>query len=398
MKQKKKWIKPWHRPIRNAAFIFFKPYSEWKYNISIEKFKNPENRPFLILMNHQTGFDQFFIGMAVDAPVYYLATEDIFSLGWISRLLSFLVAPIPIKKQTTDLNAIKTCVRVAKEGGTIALFPEGNRTFHGKTLYFKPSVIKLIRLLKLPVAIFRLEGGYGTHPRWSDVVRKGSMRVYPSKIIEPEEYASFSDDFFYETLQKELYVDETTSDALFYHKKNAEYMERFLYVCPDCGLTTFKTKNDVITCEKCHQMIQYLPNKQLQGLSKPFCFRTIGDWYDYQCSYVHGLNLHTFLEEPMFQDIVTIFRVVLYKYKKKLKKNVIISLYGNRIVIDNTCMDFDSIHSITVLGKNKLNIYLDDLVFQLRGNKSFNALKYVNIYFHYHNLKKGENHGQFLGL
>ena len=61
-------------------------------------------------------------------------------------------------------------------------------------------------------------------------------------------------------------------------------------------------------------------------------------------------------------------------------------------------MDYDSIHSITVLGKNKLNIYTDDQVFQLKGGKSFNALKYVNIYFHYHNLKKGEKDEQFLGL
>ena len=222
MKKKKNWIKPWHGIVRNIAFAILEPYAKWKYNVSIEKLKNPENRPFLILMNHQTAFDQFFIGMAVDGPVYYLATEDIFSLGWISRLLDFLVAPIPIKKQTTDLKAIKSCVKVAKEGGTIALFPEGNRTFHGKTLHFKPSIVKLIRLTKLPVAILRAEGGFGVQPRWSDVVRRGKMRVYPSLIIEPKEYESLSDDDFYETLKKELYVDETDSDTFFYHKKSAE--------------------------------------------------------------------------------------------------------------------------------------------------------------------------------
>ena len=80
--------------------------------------------------------------------------------------------------------------------------------------------------------------------------------------------------------------------------------------------------------------------------------------------------------------------------------NAMISLYGNRVVIDNTSLTFDSIHSLTVLGKNKLNIYTEDQVFQLKGSKSFNALKYVNIYFHYQNTKKGdvENYEQFLGL
>ena len=28
-------------------------------------------------MNHQTSFDQFFIAMAFDGPIYYIATEDI---------------------------------------------------------------------------------------------------------------------------------------------------------------------------------------------------------------------------------------------------------------------------------------------------------------------------------
>lgn len=398
MKKKTKWTKPWHGPVRNIAYAVLSPYAKWKYHISIEKLKNPENRPYLVLMNHQTAFDQFFIGMAVDGPVYYIATEDIFSLGWISRLLDFLVAPIPIKKQTTDLKAIKNCVKVAKEGGTIAIFPEGNRTFHGKTLHFKSSIVKLIRLVKLPVAIMRVEGGYGVQPRWSDVVRKGSMCVYPARIIEPEEYEVLSDEVFYEQLQKELYVDETVSDALFYHKKNAEYMERFLYVCPDCGLTTFKTKDDIIECEKCHQRIQYLPNKKLQGVSATFPFDNIGSWYDYQCNYIHSLDLNKYLAQPMYEDKVKVFQVVLYKYKRLLKRNSNLQLYGDRILVDHICLDFDSIHSITVLGKNKLNIYTENQVFQLKGNKSFNALKYVNIYFHYNNLRKGENYEQFLGL
>lgn len=398
MKKKNTWMKPWHGLVRNVACAILEPYTKWKYHISIEKLKNPEKRSYLILMNHQTAFDQFFIGMAFDGPVYYLATEDIFSLGWLSRLLDFLVAPIPIKKQTTDLKAIKNCVKVAKEGGTLALFPEGNRTFHGKTLHFKSSIVKLIRLIKLPVVIMRVEGGYGIHPRWSDVVRKGAMHAYPARIIEPEEYDILSDEDFYEILQKELYVDETNSDTLFYHKKNAEYMERFLYVCPDCGLTTYNSKNDIVTCEKCHQKIQYLPNKKLNGISKPFPFKTIGEWYDYQCDYIRSLDLQPYLDQPMYSEIVKVFQVVLYKYKKLLKKNATLQLFGNKILLDDLCLDFDSIRSITVLGKNKLNIYTDDLVFQLKGNKSFNALKYVNIYFHYNNLRKGENHEQFLGL
>ena len=215
MKQKKTWTKKRHGIITDILRAIIAPYTTLRYGIKVEKFREEKERQYLIVMNHQTGFDQFFVAMAFKQPVYYIATEDIFSLGWISRVLSWLVAPIPIKKQTTDLQAVKNCAKVAKEGGTIALAPEGNRTYSGETAYIKPSIIKLIRVLRLPVAVFRIEGGYGIQPRWSDVVRKGKMRAYVSRIIEPEEYKSLSDDELVELVQKELYPGVSSNTCLF---------------------------------------------------------------------------------------------------------------------------------------------------------------------------------------
>ena len=89
--------------------------------------------------------------MTLKGTVYYMATEDIFSNGWISKVIKYLVAPIPIKKQTTDISAVMTCIRLAREGGTIALAPEGNRTYHGRTLYMKPGIASLVKKLGLPL-------------------------------------------------------------------------------------------------------------------------------------------------------------------------------------------------------------------------------------------------------
>ena len=100
------------------------------------------------MMNHQTPFDQFFVGMSFRQPVYYVATEDIFSLGWLSDLLRWLVAPIPIKKQTTDVQAVMNCIKVVREGGNIAIAPEGNRTYSGKTEYMNNSIAPLAKKLK----------------------------------------------------------------------------------------------------------------------------------------------------------------------------------------------------------------------------------------------------------
>ena len=128
--KKKKWIKPRHRVVRNILNATLGTYTKLRYGIKVERFREQQDRPYLILMNHQTAFDQFFIGMAFSGSVYYLASEDLFSNGWVSSLIRYLVAPIPIQKQTTDVKAIMTCLRVAREGGSIVMAPEGNRTYN----------------------------------------------------------------------------------------------------------------------------------------------------------------------------------------------------------------------------------------------------------------------------
>ena len=66
---------------------------------------------------------------------------------FVGKLLKFLLNPIPFKKASTDFTILRTCRQVASEGGSIAIFPEGNRTYSGKTEYIKPSTIKMMKFL-----------------------------------------------------------------------------------------------------------------------------------------------------------------------------------------------------------------------------------------------------------
>ncbi|MBE6995753.1 MAG: 1-acyl-sn-glycerol-3-phosphate acyltransferase [Ruminococcaceae bacterium] len=398
-KKRKKWVCFRHRVVRNLLLPVLGTYCRLRFGVKVERFAQQGDRQYLVMMNHQTSADQFFVSMAFRKHVYYIATEDIFSLGWISKVIRYLVAPIPIKKQTTDLQAVKTCIQVAREGGTIALAPEGNRTYSGKTEYIKPSIVKLARALKLPVAIFRIEGGYGVQPRWGDGTRKGRMRAYVSRVIEPEEYGALSDEEFIALIRQELYVNEAVADACYTNGKLAEYLERAMYVCPDCGLTTFESCGDCITCKTCGKQVRYLPSKELEGVAAPFPFRFVNDWYEYQTDFVSKLDLAPFGETAMYRDTARLSQVHLYRHKEVLERETGICLYGDRIEIgENLVMPFEDISAVSVLGRNKLNIYHNGTVYQLKGDKRFNALKYVNIYYHYKNINEGREDGKFLGL
>lgn len=400
--KKKKWIKKRHKVIRDILSVFFGPYIKLKYNIKIQKCREADNRPMLILYNHQTAYDQFFVGLAFKKPLYYVASEDIFSMGATSRLIKFLVEPIPIKKQTNDARAVINCIRVAKEGGSIAIAPEGNRTYSGKTEYIKPSIASLAKHLGLPIALFVIEDGYGVHPRWADKVRRGKMRAGVSRIIYPEEYMEMTDDALLEEIRLGLYRNEGAPSGVFKSAHLAEYLERAIYVCSDCGLSTFESHGDIIECKRCRKKARYTETKELCGVDCKFPFKYVNEWYDYQCSYVNSLDTLSFSDEPIYTEECDISEVILYDRKMPIKDGVKISLFKDKISvfgegIDLT-FDFASTGAVTVLGKNKLNVYFGGKVYQIVGSARFCALKYVNLYYRYQNQTKESENAEFLGL
>ena len=397
-KKKKKWIYPRHQVVRNLLYLVMYPYCRLKFGVKIERMKDQQNRPYLILLNHQMVFDQFLVGMAFKGPIYYVATEDIFSLGWVSSIIRYLIAPIPIKKQTTDVQAVRTCYKVAKEGGTIAIAPEGNRTYSGKTEHMNPAIASLAKTLNLPIAFFRIEGGYGVQPRWCDKARRGKMRGYFSRVIMPEEYKEWSNDELYHVIQKELHVNEAKVTTNYYHRKNAEYMERLFYVCPHCGLSIFESHGDKVACKTCNREYQYLATKELKGVGFDSQFRFVNDWYEYQKDFVNKLDINEYIDQPMYSEQASFSEVIVYKNKKMIRENAVVELYGDRVLIDDNVFPFAEITAASVLGRNKLNIYYDKKVYQLKGSKRFNAIKYVHMYYRYKNVNKGEGNEQFLGL
>lgn len=402
-KKNERWMKFRHRIITELLRFPFAIYVKLKYGIKVDRFREQGKRPYLILLNHQTPFDQFFVGLAFKGPVYYMATEDIFSMGWLSDVIRWLVNPIPIKKQTTDVKAVITCIRVAREGGTIAIAPEGNRTYSGKTEYIDPAIVALAKKLAMPIALYRIEGGYGVEPRWSDVVRKGKMRGYVSRVIEPEEYADMTTEELLAVVEKELYVNEANAEKEYKHKKLAEYLERAIYVCPECGLSVFESENDIIECKKCGLRVRYTPTTELVSDSESFKFRFVNDWYEYQKEKINSLDTSLYIDEPLWRDVADMSEVIVYERKEPLREGARLALYGDRMTVDEgsegeMIFPFDKVTTVAVLGRNKLNVYHEKRVYQFKGDKRFNALKYVNICYRHKNICKGALNEQFLGL
>ena len=107
--------------------------------------------------------------------------------------------------------------------------------------------------------------------------------------------------------------------------------------------------------------------------------------------------------KPLFCDEVKIKEVIIRKNKIPFRENAKTALYGKRISVDEgtekeLIIPFSEISAVSVLGRNKLNVYYGNKVYQFSGSKRFNALKYVNIWYRWKNISEGNENGKFLGL
>ena len=174
-------------------------------------------------------------------------------------------------------------------------------------------------------------------------------------------------------------------------------------MCPYCGLSRFESQGNETECLLCHRKITYGEDKRLSGVGFDFPFSFVNDWYEYQNQFVRELDVLNFTDSPLYTDPVRLSEVIPYRRKVLLRSKASLKLYGNRVVFDegagnSLVLSFDELSAAAVLGRNKLNLYHGEKIYQIRGEKRFNALKYANIYYRYEQMKRGDNHGEFLGL
>ena len=137
-------------------------------------------------------------------------------------------------------------------------------------------------------------------------------------------------------------------------------------------------------------------------MDKPLPFRYVAEWYDAQEAFVNNFDPRKHSEEPLYTEEADLFSVTPYEKKKRLLKGACLSLYGDRVTFakkgERLSLPFDEIRALAVCGKNKLNIYHGDKLYQVKGDKRFNAVKYAHLYYRFRHLMKGEEDEQFLGF
>lgn len=382
----------WHRFIYRILKIIVRPFLTKKLKYSYEIAK-PTHHPYIVLANHNTDYDPLLIGLAFPDQMYYVASEHIFRWGFISKLINFLVSPIPRVKAITEIQTVINILKRLKAGANVCMFAEGNRSFSGETGQIHPATGKLIKKSGVSLITFRLDGGYFTSPRWSKTLRRGEMKGRMVKEYSPEELKSMTADEVYLAIKNDLYVnayEEQGKNPIEYKgDKLAENLETALYLCPKCNrIETLKSEGDRLLCD-CGLDLKYDSYGYLSSNNNETSpFKTVLEWCRFQ---------DTRLKEDIERIKNLTPDVLIYsdedqtlweanRGENRLLGTGSLLFYNNRIVFE--CADnhkytyrFDDMSDLGIIGQMDIAFATNDRqAYEIKSNYPRSALKYRELF------------------
>jgi len=166
------------KPLRWIWYRFWKNlYLLWltlMHRLRVQgKTRLPRRGPYLIVSNHQSLHDPPAIGTNVPGEFHPLARASLFDVpvfGWgIANCNA-----IPVRTDGgQDRAAIQSCIDRLKEGGVVAVFPEGSRTPDGAIHPFLAGASLIARKAKVAVVPAAIHGAYEVWPRSRKLPRLG---------------------------------------------------------------------------------------------------------------------------------------------------------------------------------------------------------------------------------
>ncbi len=262
--------------------------------------------PYLLLPNHIGFWDPFIAGLPIRHPIHYMVADSNYRSPVLRRLLEYIES-IPKTKSRSDMESVKRMLAIRSAGGVICIFPEGRRTWDGRSLPLIYSTTKLIKLLKIPVITAVIDGMYHSHPCWAPSVRRGPVTVTYGRLFDGDELRNLSSDDIYERLSEALNHDDHTSQSQspsrYRSRRPAEFLERALHTCPSChAVGNMHSKRSRFDCRSCGYSVKYTEYGSFETDAGDDCFHSPAEWNDWQIA--HHINRIAKIRSDDFQHII----------------------------------------------------------------------------------------------
>ena len=359
--------------------VLVRPVLRAKFNLSGEKLQ--ADGPFLLVSNHVTGWDPLLVGVCLGGrQAYFVASEHIFRLGLLTKVLHWLLAPIPRRKASTGMDTVKACLRHLHAGHSVCLFAEGEQCWDGRTGPIFPATGKLAKSSGAALVTFRLEGGYLSLPRWGKHICRGAVHGHPVGVYSPKELKKLSPQEINALIERDIAEDawerQRQRPVRYRGKRRAEGMERALYACPGCRrIGTLRTDRDRVFCP-CGFERRYTE----YGFFEPRePFETLADWDLWQREL---LRARDFAHEGdlLFQDEGLELKRIQSDHREELLALGTLRQFEDRLECEGQRFPLPEIRSMAMVQTHLLLFSSGGNYYQLRSSTGVNLRKYLEIW------------------
>ena len=259
-----------------------------KRNFTLEKI-NMEGLegPYLMLVTHSSMVD-FNVMLKATHPHKVNNVMTLEGFNTYTEPLMRSLGVLGTRKYINDMNLIrniKYCIE--KLGNTFVLFPEARYSLDGCTSYIPSSTAKLIKVLKVPVVVLKIQGNFITCPQWNKINKKTHVEAQMVQIITREECKDISLDEIANRIREHFTYDDykwqLENKIKIDHPKRAEGLHALLYKCPHCKAESqMDSKGAKLFCNACGKTWEMDEYGQLHALDGKTEFSHIPDWSNWE--------------------------------------------------------------------------------------------------------------------
>lgn len=187
MKKAQKKIHYPPRPILDLARFITVAASKILWRI---RYFNRQNVPknsggLLIVANHQTYFDPFWICAPFRRKYRFMAWDRAFGWFLIGPIIKFL-GSFPVDTETgRSGNVLKESLAALRDGATLVVFPEGVREFSdGRMLEFKTGAVRIASETGVPILPVTVRGANRVWPQDRKLPRFARVEIVYHPVFE----------------------------------------------------------------------------------------------------------------------------------------------------------------------------------------------------------------------
>jgi 1-acyl-sn-glycerol-3-phosphate acyltransferase len=150
--------------------------------------KIPDEGGILMASNHASFLDPPVAGVGYrKRPIHFMARNTLwnskFGTWWMTK-----VGCIPVSRGTGDMRALKTTIKMLKEGKAVSMFPEGTRTENGELQKALGGIGFIIEKSGCAVVPSYIDGTFKAYPKGAKFIKPNKVTITYGEPITQEEF------------------------------------------------------------------------------------------------------------------------------------------------------------------------------------------------------------------